>query len=478
MAKNIDPRLTSAMHALASGQVEQADALCRSVLQERRRDDLAMALLAQVCNQTGKYEEALQLIRNAIARNGKRADYHGLLADMLCTQGNFRGAIGAYDKALKYQPNHPGVLAGKANTWLRLHHPEKAINLLKPVMKGGKEDLTIATVYAKALIKIGNPADAAAVLLGHLPADREPVETRRSLYFVLGKAMENAGEFKSSFEAYEQGNALSQDQYDHVDCQRKTDDIKLAFPLDATSPSIQSRNEESTRVFIVGMPRSGSTLTEQIIDAHPDGVGLGEIETFPTLLSKYSEGQSISDFWKNVQQSTLNEIAHEYIDSTKKVEKVIVDKQLGNYPFMGMIAALLPQAKFIHCTRNPMSIGLSCFAEKLPPRTNAWSNDLGNIGKYYRQYDAIMKHWDLLLGNKILEVNYEALIADQEHQTKRILDFCGLPFDERCMRFWESGRVVLTLSQDQVHQPLYASSVERFVRFGTLLDPLREALDQ
>ncbi len=474
MAKQIDPRLTEAMRALANGQIQQADSLCRAVLQDRRRDDLAMALLAQVCNQSGQYDEALQLIRSAIAKNGKRADYHGLLADMLTTLGDFRSAIGAYDKALKYQPNHPGVLAGKANTWLRVNEPEKALKLLLPSMKQGNEDLTIATVYAKALIADEKSNEAASVLLAHLPAEKEPIETRRMLYFVLGKAMEKCGEYKSAFEAYQESNSLAKTDFDSKDCKEKHSAIKQA--CNEKTMQKRSNNEDDSRIFIVGMLRSGSTLTEQIIDAHPDGVGLGELDTFPSLLQKYSQGNTFSDFWDSVEVSTLDAIAREYLDATQANASAIVDKQLGNYQYIGAIASILPNAKFIHCKRNPLSIGLSCFAQKFPPNTNTWANNLRDIGLYYKQYDAMMQHWLSIFSDRILEIQYEELVQHQEEQTKGILDFCDLPFHERCMRFWETGRTVLTLSQDQVRQPMYASALNRYEHFGELLDPLSEAL--
>ncbi|MDP6692989.1 MAG: sulfotransferase, partial [Phycisphaerales bacterium] len=476
MENKTDPRLTAAMRALASGQVDQADSLCRAVLQDRKRDDLAMALLAQVCNQSGKYDEALQLIQNAIAKNGKRADYHGLLADMLTTRGKFREAIGSYDKALKYQPNHPGVLAGKANTWLRLNEPEKALKLLSPLMKRGNEDLTIATVYAKALIASGNPLDASTVLLNHLPAKREPVETRRGMYFVLGAAMEKAGEYKSAFEAYEQGNSLSQGGFDLAASSKLHNDIISAFPEENFASMPASTNSNDSRVFVVGMLRSGSTLTEQIIDAHPDGVGIGEVEVLPNILRQYSCDAPFSTMWSQMNEQSLDAMADLYISQTASHAKKIVDKQLGNYQFVGAIAKIFPQAKIIHCTRNPLSMGISCFAQKLPPRTNAWANSLQDIGHFYNEYDKLMQHFKNLLGDQMLRVQYEDLVSDQETQTRRILNFCGLDFHERCMRFWETGRTVLTLSQDQVRKPMYDSSVARHERFGELLDPLIDAL--
>lgn len=478
MAKQTDPRLLQAMQAIASGQAQHAESLCRSVLAEKKRDDVAMAVLAQACNAMGNYDEALLLIRTAISRNNKRADYYGLLADMLTTQGNFREALGAYDKALKRNPNHHGVIAGKANTLLRLNEPQKAKKLVAPLVQNGGEDLTITIVYAKALIEDNDAHGAAEVLLQRLPAKKEPIETRRTMYFVLGKAMEAAGEYTSAFEAYVEGNALSASNFDIDACIRGHDDIIETFPVESFASMHTSTNQDSNRVFIVGMLRSGSTLTEQIIDAHPLGHGLGEIETLSqTLQSTFREG-TFSDQWSSLTKNQLNTMAAQYIQdsSCKTNETVLVDKQLGNYRYVGAIKKLLPNAKIIHCTRNPLSMGLSCFSQKLPPSTNPWASDLHSIGHFYNAYTRLMRHWEKCLGEDMLEISYEELVANQEDTTRKILDFCGIAFDPKCMEFWKTGRTVLTLSQDQVRKPMYDASVARHERFGTLLQPLRDAL--
>ena len=144
--------------------------------------------------------------------------------------------------------------------------------------------------------------------------------------------------------------------------------------------------------------------------------------------------------------------------------------------YVGAIAKLFPQAKIIHCTRHPLSMGLSCFAQKLPPNTNAWASSLEDIGCFFNEYNRLMSHWKPLLGERMLEVPYESLTTNQEEVTNSILDFCGLPFDNRCMRFWETGRTVLTLSQDQVRKPMYTDSVARHERFESPLAPLKAIL--
>jgi tetratricopeptide (TPR) repeat protein len=474
MAKKADPRVMQAMQALAGGNAHDAESLCRAVLEEKKRDDLAMAVLAQVCNATGKYDEGLQLIKIAIAKNGKRADYHGLLADMLTTQGDFRGALRSYDNALKYNAEHQGVIAGKANTFLRLNEPQKAKKLVEPLIKKGGEDVRISIVYAKALIEEGNPLDASEVLLGHLPAKGESVETRRTLYFTLGKAMEKAGEYKSAFEAYEEGNKLSASNFNIDELVRRHEKIIKTFQAGSFETLPTSRCNDSSCVFIVGMLRSGSTLTEQILDAHPNAQGLGELETLPRILQ-----QEVGDSeWNTLTTNDLDKIAERYLTerSNKTTTSMLVDKQLGNYLNVGIIKKLFPNAKIIHCTRNPLSLGISCFSQKLPPHTNTWASSLHSIGHFYNEYIRLMIHWDALLGDSMLTVSYEELVENQEDATNKILGFVGLEFNPKCLEFWKTGRTVLTLSQDQVRKPMYNSSVVRHERFGELLNPLRDAL--
>ena len=232
------------------------------------------------------------------------------------------------------------------------------------------------------------------------------------------------------------------------------------------------------RVFIVGMLRSGSTLTEQIIDAHPQGKGLGELEGLPRALTNALGDSLLSEKWPLLSTEQLDAVASEYLlEATCRTnEHILVDKQLGNYRCVGVIKKLFPKARIIHCSRNPLSMGVSCYAQKLPPHTNPWASDLHSIGHYYNEYMRMMRHWEACLGNDMLCVPYEELVTNQEKSTREILDFCGLDFDPKCLEFWKSGRTVLTLSQDQVRQPMYASSVKRHERFGTLLDPLRDAI--
>ena len=243
--------------------------------------------------------------------------------------------------------------------------------------------------------------------------------------------------------------------------------------------------QDDRLVFIVGIPRCGSTLTEQIIDAHSQAIGLGEIETLGRLLvdmpAQLGTKLPWPDVLDEVNESAMELIANTYlasIDAAAGSATRVVDKQLGNIVHVGLIALLFPKARIIHCTRDPMDMGLSCWMQKFAPGTNAWANELTSLGHMIRRTDTLMSHWKQSMDLNLLEVPYEALVADLDTWSRRILDFCDLPFEEDCLRFWESGRTVLTLSNDQVRQPIYGSAVGRHRAWGALLDPLRTALDQ
>ncbi|MBT4768150.1 MAG: sulfotransferase, partial [Phycisphaerae bacterium] len=238
-------------------------------------------------------------------------------------------------------------------------------------------------------------------------------------------------------------------------------------------------------IFVVGLPRCGSTLVEQIIDAHPDATGVGEIETLAELVVGMSSMLGMKLPWhellQEVNEQGLTSIADAYLaDLTARAPEGsrVVDKQLGNFVHAGLISLLFPNARIIHCTRDPLDLGLSIWTQKLPPGTNAYASDLAAIGATWRYAQDLMAHWDVVLDYPILEVSYEALVDDLEGQIRRLLEFCDLPFDERCQRFWETGRTVLTLSSDQVRKPIYTSSVGRHKPWGALLDPLRAEVNR
>ncbi len=236
-------------------------------------------------------------------------------------------------------------------------------------------------------------------------------------------------------------------------------------------------------VFIVSMPRSGSTLVERIIHSHPQCFGAGEVPYLHNI-SRELSGRLHTDVrypmcMTAATQEQIDIAAAEYLKTIKRLSPRaarITNKELRNYMHMGFAHALLPKARFIHVWRDPMDVCLSCYMERLAPGEAPFTSDLRNLGLYFREYVRLFRHWRQVLGADLLEINYEDLVSDQEAVSRRIIEFLDLPWDDACLEFHQSRRFDRTLSFDQVRRPMYRSSVGRGDRFGAVLDPLREAL--
>jgi tetratricopeptide (TPR) repeat protein len=466
---------------MRAGHIGQAEELLREHAASRPNDHEALALLAQIALMLRRLDEAESLLMQALRGDRKRADYHALLAEVLTTAGRHREAIGRYDQALKIHGDYDAAHAGKAETYLRMGKMDRAIASIERA-----PDTPITAIpRLRALTRQGDYEEAIAVARRHLPATKATNDVQRGLWFGLGQACERAKRYDEAFEAFTHANTLSTGGWTEDIDQRRNDTLMDAFSTEAMPTLPRSECQSDRPVFVVGLPRCGSTLVEQIIDAHPDAAGVGEIETLGQLIMEMPERLGTTLPWPDLLQETnergLTEIAEAYLADLKarapKGSKV-VDKQLGNLIHIGLISLLFPKARIIHCTRDPMDLGLSIWTQKLPPGTNAFASDLKSIGQSWRLAQDLMEHWDDVLTYPILKVSYEELVADLEGQTRRILEFCGLSFDERCLRFWESGRTVLTLSSDQVRQPIYGSSVGRHKGWGALLDPLRDGTEE
>ena len=235
-------------------------------------------------------------------------------------------------------------------------------------------------------------------------------------------------------------------------------------------------------VFVVGMPRSGTTLAEQILASHPCACGAGELHDIGQIVIKLAEGLGGPEQYPNslgrLDPAPVRALAEAYLDQLRQrcgEAARVVDKMPLNYQHLGVIAALFPRARVVHCRRDPIDTCLSCyfqdFARPLP-----FGPDLAHLGHHYREYERLMAHYTRVLPLPLFELRYEELTADQEAVSRRLLDFCGLDWDDRCLRFHETARTVNTSNALQVRQPLYRSSVGRWKRYEAHLAPLLEAL--
>ena len=411
--------------------------------------------LGAAYSRLGSTEDAAACARRVLEL--RPDDPRGLnnLSNALSAQGRFEEAARCYMRALEIRPSDAEAYYNLVNL-----HP----------------------------LNDGSPDSEAAFarLSGHAGAlDRFPVREQSVILFAHAKALEARGETDRAFESLARANALHRStlRFDIAGSERlagaieeRFDPALLARLRGAGSPSQQP-------VFVVGMPRSGTTLVEQILSAHPEVHGAGEIGLFPALVSRMRsrDGLGFPSLASGLSPADLQSLADAYLQRIEQLgagKARVVDKTVGNFELLGLIHLCLPNARIIHCRRDPRDVCVSCFATRFSGGHD-YAYDLHELGRYWRRYERLMAHWKTVLPpGSVFEVDYEALVEDLEGWARRLVAHLGLPWDEACLRFHESRREVRTASFAQVRRPIYKASVGRWRRYARHLAPLLEALGE
>ena len=444
----------------------------------------------------------------------------------LAAGGDYHGALACYEQVRVLHPADPMVYNNIGAALTRLRRPQAAVVAyrrsigLAPELHTNRNNLGNAlrdlgrfaeahdayrgairlapekAAYYRNLVQsqglsIDDPLLAVMERLVHAEAPLPP-EDRIFLHFALGQALADGGAHARSFDHLLAGNALQRRRvtYDEAAMLRVFDHIRTVFTPDLMHSRGGGGDPSATPVFIVGMPRSGSTLIEQILASHPLVFGVGERPDFPQALGQLviSNGGAASDLAAITALSAdhfallgadylrrLRDAASGDAAGGTRAYQRITDKYLANFAYLGLIHLALPNARFIHSRRAPVETCLSCFSRLFDDVP--FSYDLGELGRYWRAYDALMAHWARVLPPGVmLEVRYEDVVADLESEARRMLAHCGLQWDRACVAFHATKRLVLTESAVQVRQPIYRSSVERWRPVSDLLRPLLEGL--
>jgi hypothetical protein len=471
-----------AIKQLQLGHVQTAEELAQQALAHDQKDVQAHAVLGQIATMQGVFDKAIEHLSTCVRLAPKEIDLQVLLAEAYSNCARHSEALSRYDRALRLQRQYPPALAGKANVLLRQAKLDKAHALLEPLVKAGTEEATVALVYAKILHRQGRSQDAIDVVRRHLD---DPVQPRviRTLNFQLARLLDSSGAYDQAFDVYLKANGTAKGIWDGDAEAARYDQTIEVFSAQTLQRLPRPSHPTDLPIFIVGMQRSGSTLVEQIIDAHPEAHGAGELLLMHQLTNvlglKIGSTLPYPRCVADLDQGDVDMLSSAYLEQLRPLApqaRRISDKYLGNYEHVGLISVLLPQARIIHVRRNPLDNCLSCFFQNFAPGVPAYTEDLHDMGRLYADYERIMRYWDDVLDSQVLEVCYERLVAEPEPQIRRIIDFCGLEFDERCTRFYETGREVLTMSRDQVNKPIYTGSIGRYRRYEDHLAPLKEAL--
>ena len=440
-------------------------------------------------NNLGRLYLDLKYVELALPFLNKVLTIDPTLTSALLAIGKYYTEVGKAELALpyferlhKFAPRDDNVTCELAEGLDVLGRKEEAHELYR-TLRESKSHKVKSLYYSSRNDPPGNNAILLNEITQLLKNEKLADHIRSMLHTALGFIHEKESDYPLAFSHFERAGRLRRAAFNISDYRAWVDGVIELFTADFFRGRPMAGNPTSLPVLVVGMPRSGTTLTEQMIASHGEAGGAGEL-TRVGLFAKslhFSPGQDLGKFVPALDAygaKGLREMADNYVGLLKfhapKAGR-IVDKLPHNFQYLGFSALLCPNVRIIHCTRNPVDTCWSCFQNPLN-ESHTYSKDLTHLGLYYREYRRLMDHWKTVLPMQIHELNYEALTADFEAEARKVIDFIGLPWDDACLKFHEAGRTVRTFSRQQVRSPVYKSSVERWRRYEKELQPLVRAL--
>jgi len=516
-----DPTLIQAAEALLDDDLAGAEHLLRPRLKAKPTDVAAIRMMAELAARLGRYTDAENLLRRALELAPAFTAARSNLATVLYKQNRPAEAVAELDRIEVADPGNPGHLNLKAAALGRIGSYEEAIGLYEQVLARQPALSRVWMSYGHLLKTVGRREDSVAAYrraIAIAPAlgeawwslanlkterfDRDDIdamgaaleapgiseEDRFHLHFALGKALEDAGDAERSFAHYLDGNRRRRAMIDY-DPGDVSDHVRRSRAL-FTAGFFESRGAGGgcpapDPIFILGMPRAGSTLVEQILASHPKVEGTMELPDIPALVKRLGGRQLKSDAnlypecVAELDAEALRALGEEYLERTRIQRKTgrpfFIDKMPNNWAHVGLIRLILPEAKIIDARRHPLACCFSNFKQHFA-RGQAFSYALGELGLYYRDYVTLMGHFDAVLPGFVHRVVHERLVEDPEAEVRNLLDHLGLEFDPRCLRFYENERAVRTASSEQVRRPISKEGLDQWRVFERWLEPLKQAL--
>lgn len=506
-----DPRLMNAALALYDNRLSEAEPLLRAHLKEDPFDVYAIRMMAELAGRIGRYRDAENLLRRALelapsfgaaranlatvlyrqnrpveaiaeldrvmVEDPENIGHSNLKAAALGKIGGFDEAIDLYREVLSHMPNQPKV-------WMSLGHMLKTVGRQEEGVAAYRRALDLSPALGEVWWSLANlktvrfTADDVAAMQAALSRDDISDEDRFHLDFALGKALEDAKDYATAFTHYAQGNALRRENIDY-DADETTAFVDASIALFtreffATRAGFGSMS--SAPIFVVGMPRAGSTLVEQILSSHSLIEGTSELPDIPALARW---GGNYPERLAELPSERWAELGDEYLARTRVQRKTdkpfFIDKLPNNWAHVPFIHLILPNAIVIDARRHPLGCCFSNFKQHYA-HGQAFSYALEDIGRYYADYVRLMDHIDRTLPGRVHRVIYERMVDTTEAEVRTLLAACGVPFEEACLRFHETERAVRTASSEQVRRPIFREGTEGWRGFEPWLDPLKSAL--
>ena len=515
-----DPALLRAGQALVDNELPAAEGILRPYLKQRPTDVLAIRMMAELAARIGRLVDAENLLRRAIElapgftaaranlatvlyKQNRPADviaeleqieregegnfgHSGLKAAAFGRIGAHQEALGLYRQLLEARPDEPKL-------WMSFGHILKTVGDQAESIAAYRRAIAIRAAFGEAWWSLANlktvrfdDADMAAMAAA-LDVSGASREDRFHLHFALGKAFEDRGQAEASFQHYAEGNRLRRQliDYDPAVMHGHVERSIALFTPDFFAAREGLGTPSPDPIFILGMPRAGSTLVEQILASHPAIEGTAELPDIPAIARRLDGRRKKSDesFYPEclaeLAAEELHALGEEYL-ARASVQRFtdrprFIDKLPNNWAHVGLIRLILPNARIIDARRHPLACGFSNFKQHYA-RGQKFSYDLAEFGEYYRDYVRLMRHFDAVLPGQVHRVIHEELVDDPEREVRRLLEFLGLPFDPACLAFHENPRAVRTASSEQVRRPLSRDGLEHWKLFEPWLGPLRDAL--
>lgn len=487
----IDPNYAEAQYNLGSVYQEQdliSEAaqcyqctLALNPQHAKAHNNLGYTLLVR-----GETENAVSYFRRAVAIDPKYPDAFNNLGYALQEQGKFDESNSCYERALLLNPNYAEAHNNIGNILKEEGKFDDAASRYDHAI-AIKPDLALAH-FNRADIKIFRQGDAELSALERLSekSDAMPPRAAQYIHFALAKALDDIGDYPRAIEHLLKGNALARKliTYNEESTAKFIQRVSAAFDNGIFTRLREAGDPSRVPIFIVGMPRSGTTLLEQILASHPQVQAGGEMLHFDAAIKITLESDQLAAFYpecvSKLDADCFRQIGKEYLSRLPELldgKTRFTDKLPGNFLNIGLIRLALPNARIIHAVRDPLDTCVSCYT-KLFRQGQEFSYDLGELGRYYRRYAELMDHWRAAVpGDAILDVAYEDLVEDLEGQCKRIVEHCNLSWDDRCLRYYKTQRSIDTASAVQVRNPIYRGSIGRWRRYEALISPLSKELD-
>jgi tetratricopeptide (TPR) repeat protein len=515
-----DPRLLEAGAALAENRIAVAEALLREHLKQHPTDVAAIRMFAEVAARLGRYADAevllerclqlapgflgarhnyayvlqrqnklaqsLQQIERLLTADPRNPGFRNLQAAVLGRAGDYGRALQIYADVVEEYPTN-------AKVWMSYGHALKTAGQQGECVSTYRRAIELSPQLGEAYWSLANLktfrfSDAeVAAMQGQLRRNDLSDEDRFHFHFSLGKAFEDARDYAKSFEHYDHGNRLRREmvQYEADETSQHLRRSKQLLTPEFFATRAGCGSPAPDPIFIVGLPRAGSTLLEQILSSHPRVEGTMELPDIIDMARSLGGGRARGEASKypevlaDLSADQLRALGDQYIANTRIQRKTdapfFIDKMPNNFAHIGLIQLILPRARIIDARRHPLGCCFSGFKQHFA-RGQHFTYGLEDIGRYYRDYVELMAHFDAVLPGRVHRVIYEALVDDTESEVRRLLDYCGLPFDERCLRFYENDRAVRTASSEQVRRPIYREGVDHWQHYEAWLEPLQQAL--